>query len=146
VTLAWGAVATAQNAASEDTLKATHQVMFQAVNAGNVAMIAALVHPQALGFFRESQQIVQLSPSVTATTVVAALITDVSRFSSTPFDSATRVVGNVGIVALTAVQTPKPGTKDKENRYLRSSFVYVYSTDGWKLVSWHTSETPLKKK
>jgi SnoaL-like domain len=137
-------VAAAQPAGSEASLKAVHAVLMQAVTSGNVSAVSNLVNPAALGFFRESERLVQLGSDFGPAQVVPAVVADLGQFSSVPFVTAYRVIGDVGIVAMTSNQQPKKGV-DVKPRYLRSTYVYTLVQGDWRLVSWHTSDTPLKR-
>ena len=50
----------AQGRPDEASLKLVHETMVKSVTAGNLAVVQGLIHPQALGFFRDSQQAVRL--------------------------------------------------------------------------------------
>jgi hypothetical protein len=140
--LASPAVARGQ-AAPEESLKIVHSLLTQAVNSGNVDAVTNLVHPQAVGFFRDSARLVQLRSDYGPTQVLPAVIADLAKFSSTPIDTVFRVVGEVGIVSIQMNQDAKEFSG--RDRYLRSSYIYVRVKDAWRLVSWHTSDTPLKR-
>jgi hypothetical protein len=144
-----GAVASAagQTLSPEDSLKATHETLMQAVAAANVERVAALVHPRGLGFFRASQQVAELQGSSTnLASLVQGLLKDLGEFTASQVSLSTtiRVVGDTGIVTQTSIRDSIVDKK-KLVRHLRTTGVYVRSTDGWKLVSWHTSDTPLEK-
>ncbi|MDH4065063.1 MAG: nuclear transport factor 2 family protein [Acidobacteriota bacterium] len=132
-----------QDGANQESLKSVHGLLTQAVASGNVSMIGNLVHPQALGFFRDSQQLVQLRSGYGPADVVPAVVADLSQFSSVPYDSVFRVAGDVGIVCQTSNSQPKDSRV--KPRYLRSTYVYTLVQGNWKLLSWHTSDTPLGK-
>jgi hypothetical protein len=133
----------AQGMGSEESLKTVHGLLLQSVTSGNVTMVGNLVHPQAIGFFRDSQQLVQLRPGYGPGEVVPAVLADLNRFSSIPYDTVYRVTGDAGVVAMTSRSVSKEG--DLRDRFLRSTFVYVQAQGTWKLFSWHTSDTPLKR-
>jgi hypothetical protein len=46
-----------------------------------------MIHPQAVGFFRDSQQPVRLGPSLSPADILATLIADLGHFTSTPTDT-----------------------------------------------------------
>ena len=50
----------------------------------------------------------------------------------------------MGIVNMTAFQKRKPSEKGPD-RYVRGTYTYFYDGSNWKLVSWHGSDTPVKK-
>ena len=127
----------------EASLKATHDTLMQAVTAANADRVAPLIHPRALGFFRDSQQVTELKGASNLGPIVAALLRDLGEFTAAQANSTTLLVeGNTGIVT----QTSRRETvveKKPVSRYLRTTGVYLRSGDGWKLLSWHTSDTPL---
>ncbi len=134
-----------QTGSGEASLKAAHQLMVQAVNSGNVALLGNVVHPRALGFFRDGQMLVQLRSDYTTTDVVPAVVADLSRFSATPYDTVFRAIGDVGVVCMTAIMKANAWEKVPD-RYVRSTYVYANVDGAWKLLSWHTSDIPLAKK
>jgi len=137
-------------AADEDELKAVHKLMVEAAKTGNLQMLESAIHPQALGFMRESQFPIQLKPDYGVRDFLPPFLADLSRFLVTPYESIVRVVGGTGVVCVTntAVPTaPDPKTKKKgDPRFSRATYIYAKTEGRWKLVSWHTSETPLKSK
>jgi hypothetical protein len=44
----------AQGRPDEDSLKLVHETMIKSVTAGNLAVVQSLIHPQSVGFFRDS--------------------------------------------------------------------------------------------
>ena len=48
-------------AAAEDELKAVYRLMVEAAKTSNLELLASNIHPQALGFMRESQFAFQFS-------------------------------------------------------------------------------------
>ena len=138
-------VAAAQGAADEPSLKLTHETVIKSVTSANLTTLQAIVHPRAAGFFKDSQQLVQLGGTVTANDVLPTLISDLSRFVSIPTDTEYRVIGPAGIVNLTAVLRAKKGEKQGD-RFVRGTYIYLFENGAWKLVSWHGSDTPLVKK
>jgi hypothetical protein len=106
-------------------------------------MAEPLLHPSALGFFRESRVIVQLSPEYGAKEAIPAVLADLANFSISTYEIY-RVVGNTGLVCLTNTFQAKKGKK-VEDRYLRLTLVYIFTGGNWRLLSWHTSDTPLNK-
>lgn len=137
--------AAAQGSGDEPSLRLTHETVVTSVTSANLATLQAIVHPRAAGFFKESQQLVQLGGGVTANDVLPTLIADLGRFVSVPTDTEYRVIGPVGLVNLTAVLQAKKGEKQGD-RFVRGTYVYLYDGGGWKLVSWHGSDTPLQRK
>ena len=137
------------NATDEDQLKATHTVFLEGAKTGNLDLLAALIHPQALGFMRESQSVVQLKPTYGALELLPPLLADLSRFMLTPYEKVYRVIGDTGIVCSITRATPvanDPKTKKKgSERFNRATYFYTKVEGGWKLLSWHTSEVPLRK-
>jgi len=133
-----------QTLTPEASLKATHEMLMQAVTAANADRVAALVHPRALGFFRNSQQVAELKGRDSLGVLVETLLRDLGEFTADQQSHSTtmRIEGDTGIVT----QTSRRETvvqKKNVTRYLRTTAVYVRSADGWKLLSWHTSDTPL---
>jgi hypothetical protein len=141
VLLAGVSTAQAQGLSREESLKGTHTLLMQAVKSANVAMITSIVHPQAIGFFRESQRPVELKPGVAVGDVVPAILTDLSFFTLTQYETTIRQFGDMGLVVLTSYAD----SSKKADRFLRSTYVYVMAGDAWKLLSWHTSDTPVKR-
>ncbi len=140
-----GTAISAQTVSGEDALKATHALLMKSVSSGNVALIGSVVHPRALGFFRDSQTLVQLGPKVTVMDIAPNILLDLSQFtSSIATTTVFRVAGDVGLVALTSQADAK--SSEKKDLHQRSTFMYVNTPDGWKLVAWHTSDTPPLKK
>jgi ketosteroid isomerase-like protein len=135
-----------QTLSPEDSLKATHETLMQAVAAANVDRVAAIVHPKGLGFFRASQQVAELQGSANFASLVQGLLKDLGEFTASQVSLSTtiRVVGDTGIVTQTSIRDSIVNKK-KVERHLRTTGVYVRTTDGWKLMSWHTSDTPLEK-
>ncbi len=134
----------AQARPDEQSLKAAHEALFASVQAGNLTLLQAMIHPRGLGFFRDSVNTVQLGNNYGVAEVLPAVLTDVGRFVAVPTDTVYRAVGQVGVVLVTAhLQAPKGSNlPDRSSRG-----TYVYSVDGgnWRLLSWHASEMPLKK-
>lgn len=136
-------------AASEDELKITHKMLGEAAKTSNFDLLVPMIHPQALGFMRESQRVVQLGSGYGVREILPPLLVDLSRFLVTPYETIYRVIGETGIVCMTINAKPiavDPKTKKKgEERYSRATYVYTKTDSGWKLFAWHTSETPLRK-
>jgi len=133
-----------QTDSGEASLRAAHQLLLQAVTSGNVALVGNVVHPRAVGFFRDSQLLVQLRSGYGTSDVVPAVVADLSRFTSTPTDVVYRVVGDAGVVCVTANMEANAWEKEKD-RYVRATYVYARVNGNWKLLSWHTSDIPLAK-
>jgi len=134
----------AQVTASEATLRVTQETFVGAVKTGNLALLQGLIHPQALGFFWDSQMLVELRAGFGPADALPPVIADISRSVATTYATTYRVVGDTGIVCMTSNRVPKPGEKQVAG-YYRSTYVYIWSGQGWKLLSWHSSETPLKR-
>jgi hypothetical protein len=149
LTLLLAFASSSRAATPEEALKLTHETLVNVIKEGNFAPLQGFVHPAALGFFYGSQQLVQLSPEYTAVKAGAPIIADLSRFTSTESSAAYRVVGDTGIVAMTSVRVPNKEEKKEDPKlqtmYLRLTYIYVRQGDAWKLLSWHTSLTPLRK-
>jgi hypothetical protein len=143
VSLASTPMLSAQSGSGEASLKAAHQLLVQSVNSGNLALLGNVVHPRALGFFRDSQMLVQLGGSYTTTDVVPAVVADLSRFTTIPYDTVFRVSGDVGVVCMTAYM--QTSTVRVEDRYVRTTYVYARVDGNWRLLSWHSSDIPLAK-
>ena len=135
----------AQNLSLEDSLKATHETLMQAVGTASVERVSALIHPRALGFFRTSQRVVQLQPG-DLPVIVQGLLKDLGEVTTSqqPLDTSLRVVGETGIVTETTMRESVVSRR-KVVRYLRTTAVYLRTPEGWKLASWHTSDAPLEK-
>ncbi len=136
----------AQTGPTEGSLKVVHDTVINSVTKGNVPAVQLILHPQALGFFRESQFPAQVKSGFTTTDALSAVLTELTSFVAFPTtETVYRVVGNVGIVLMTATLEPHKGEK-KLPRYLRGTYVYVWNDGYWKLLSWHSSDTPLAQK
>jgi len=145
LTLGSASLLNARVESGETSLKTAHQVLIDAVKSGNLAILQAVIHPRALGFYRESQFAVQLRSDYSAGDALPAVLDDLSRFVTIPSDAIYRAVGDVGVVCLSATLTAKKGEKDP-TRYVRGTYVYINVAGNWKLLSWHSSDVPLKKK
>src|SRR5262245_24306689 len=103
VVLVTAVSAAGQTLSAEDSLKATHEILMQAVTAANADGVAALIHPQALGFFRMSQQVAELQGGSSLRTLVETLLRDLGEFTAQQsLATRVRVVGDTGIVTQTA--------------------------------------------
>jgi hypothetical protein len=134
----------AQGRPDEASLKLVHETMIKNVTAGNLAVVQGLIHPQAVGFFRDSQQAVRLGQGASPAEILPTLIADLGHFTSTPTDTGYRALGNVGIVYMTTFQARKSNERGPD-RFVRGTYVYLWEGGSWKLVSWHGSDTPLEK-
>ena len=132
-------------ASDEDDVKATHRIVGDAAKTGNFTLLGSMIHPQAIGFLRESQIPVQLGGDYGVKEFLPSFLANISRFTLTTYNTVFRVVGNTGIVCITNTAVPNDKSKDKQS-YNRGTFVYVKIQDQWKLFSWNISEIPLKKK
>lgn len=137
-------VTRAQGNPDESSLKLAHETLIKSVTSANLTVLQSMIHPRASGFFQASQQLVQLGAGVSAADILPTLIADLGHFVSIPTDTAYRVVGPVGVVNLTAFLQAKKNEKQPD-RYVRGTYVYSWDGGNWKLVSWHGSNTPLKK-
>jgi hypothetical protein len=131
--------------ADERSLQVTHETLVSGVKSGNVVMVQALIHPRALGFFRDSTRLVQLGGEYSAADAVPTLLADLGRFVATPTETVYRVVGTTGVVLMSTTFRAKKGEKEPD-RYVRATYVYLPDGANWKLMSWHTSDVPLVKK
>jgi hypothetical protein len=143
--VAWAAVAHAQGNPDEQALKAAHETLVGSVTTGNLTMAQAMIHPRGMGFFKDSQMLVQLSSQVGPANILPAVIADVGRFVSVPTDTTYGFFGQVGLVNMTATLRAKKGEKQPD-RFVRGTYVYIADGGNWKLVSWHGSDIPLQKK
>jgi hypothetical protein len=134
----------AQNVSPEDRLKQTHQIMLSAITTGNPAMLDAVLHRNGVGFFRDSQMIAQLGGSYGPKEAIPNVLADLSRFTVAPYDAVYRVAGSTGVVCMAMRFQPKKGEKGSP-MYIRSTWTYADVDGAWRLLSWHTSNVPLKK-
>jgi SnoaL-like protein len=143
--LATASVLSAQSA--EQAVRTTHETLVAAVKSGNLTMAQALIHPQAIGFYRASVRLVELSTKYNAAAALPDVLADLGQFVIVPYDSNYRVIGNTAVVSMaTSMQATAEAKQDRvKNRSIRSTFVYVMVDGNWKLLSWHTSDTPLVK-
>ena len=138
-------VARAQAAPDEASLKLAHETVIKAVTSANLTVLQAMIHPRASGFFRSSQQPVLLGSGVTAADILPTLMTDLGTFAAiTTTSTGYRAVGPIGVVTVTVFQKRKSSEKGPD-LYVRGTYVYGWDEGSWKLVSWHGSDTPVKK-
>lgn len=123
------------------SLEAAHALLVQAVDSGNIELVAKSVHPRALGFFRGSQFPVVLTPQHGIREVLPQLLTELSDLIATPYDSEFKVIGQSGIVCSRFVYQ-KGGKSRKETMHSRATYVYSRIDERWLLISWHTSDIP----
>jgi len=144
LTLASSMQPSAQTPSSEEAVKTTHAALLAAIKTGNLTMAQAFIHPEALGYFRGSVNLVQLNAAYGPPQAVADVLADLGQFDLTPYQTVYRVKGNVAVVAMYS----QLQEKDAKTKYLplRSTYIYVSSDGNWKLLSWHTSATPDKTK
>ena len=142
--LASGSAAVAQGAPGEGRLKVTHQTLLAAITSGNPAMIESAIHRNGLGFHRESQMIVQLGGGYGPKEAIPDVLADLGRFTMAAYDTVYRVAGSTGVVCMAMNFQPKKGEKGSP-RYIRSTWVYADVDGAWRLLSWHSSDIPLKK-
>jgi hypothetical protein len=133
----------AQSMPTEQNLKTAHDSFISAITSGNLAMAQAMIHPRAIGFFLESVKIVELRPDYGPAEALPAVIKDLSQFNQADFETSYRVLGSTGIICVSRSLEAKKWSKTKD-LYTRSTFVYVQTDGNWKLISWHTSNIPLK--
>jgi hypothetical protein len=145
ITIGSVALGNAQSGPSEQSLQTTHETMINNVKTANLVILQAMIHPRALGFFRESQSPAQIQSGYTAADALPTIITDVGKFIAIPTQTVYRVVGQVGIVCMTALMEAKKNEK-QSSRFLRGTYVYIWENGNWKLLSWHGSDTPPAKK
>jgi hypothetical protein len=134
----------AQGGSSEERLKVTHQTLVSAITSGNPAMLESVIHRNGIGFFRDSQMVVQLGGSYGAKEAIPDVLADLGRFTMAAYDTVYRVAGPTGVVCMAMNFQPKKGEKGPP-RYIRSTWVYADVDGAWRLVSWHSSDVPLKK-
>jgi len=139
------AVPRAQVRMDEASLKTAHEALIAGVKTANLTLLQAMIHPNGLGFFRESQRPAQLGSGSSAADVLPAVLADLGRFAAVPTQTIYRVVGQTGIVAMTSQLQAQKGSKEQD-RYSRGTYVYVVEGGNWKLLSWHGSDSPLVKK
>jgi hypothetical protein len=144
VVSASAAVLTAQGAPAEERLKVTHQTLVSAITSGNPAMLESLLLRNGVGFFRDSQRIVQLGGSYGPKEAIPDVLTDLGRFTMATYDTVYRVAGTAGVVCMAMNFQPKKGEKGPP-RYIRSTWMYAEVDGAWRLASWHSSDIPLKK-
>jgi len=134
----------AQSAPTEQSLKTTHDALAAALKSGNLTMAQGLIHPQALGFYRDSQMLVQLRAGYGPADALPSVLADLGRFDIIPYDTGYRVIGNTGVVCMSTNLQAKKWEK-AQDRFIRATYVYVNVNGNWKLLSWHGSDVPLKK-
>ena len=134
----------AQTTPSEDSLKLAHQTLVSAITSGNAAMLEPIINRNGVGFYRDSQMIVQLGGSYGVQEAIPAVLADLGRFTMATYDAVYRVAGTAGVVCMAANFQPKKGEKGQP-RYVRSTYVYAHLDGTWRLLSWHSSDIPLKK-
>jgi hypothetical protein len=134
----------AQGSLDEQSLKTAHETMVQNIEKANLVVLQAMIHPRALGFFRDSHSPAQIRREYTAADALPSVVADIAKFVAVPTDTVYRVVGQVGIVCMTTAMQAKKGEK-QSSRYLRGTYVYIAEGGNWKLLSWHGSDTPPMK-
>ncbi len=138
------AMPTAQSAPTEDSLKLTHRTLMSAITSGNPAMLEPVLHRNGTGFYRDSQMIVQFGSGYSAKDAIPSVLEDLGRFTSTAYETVYRMVGTTGVVCMATNFLPKKG-EAAQPRYVRSTWTYAFVDGAWRLLSWHTSDIPLKK-
>jgi hypothetical protein len=134
----------AQSPATEDGLKLAHQTLVAAITSGNPALVEPVLVRNGLGFFKDSQMIVQLDSVFSAQEAIPSVLSDLGRFTMSAYDAAYRVAGMTGVVCMATILKPNKGEQGPP-RYIRSTFVYTLLDGTWRLMSWHSSDIPLKK-
>jgi hypothetical protein len=130
---------------AEQSVKLTHETLLAAISTGNLTMAQALIHPRALGFFRNSANLAQLSPSYGPSQALPSVLADLGRFTATPAQTVYGVAGSTAVVAMSTVLQEKDPKSDKNTSVgLRSTYIYVLENGNWRLFSWHTSVSPLE--
>ncbi|HVH29660.1 MAG TPA: nuclear transport factor 2 family protein [Vicinamibacterales bacterium] len=132
---------------AQDAVKATHETLVAAVKSGNLTLVQSLIHPQAVGFYRASVRLVELSANYRAADAIPDVLADLGQFVIVPHETSYRVIGGTAVVSMaTSMQANAEAKKDRvKDRSTRSTYVYVAVDGNWKLLSWHTSDTPLVK-
>lgn len=143
-TLVLATQALAQPAATEGSLKLAHQTLVTALASGNPAMVEPILWRDGIGFFRDSQLIVQLQGPYGPKEAIPAVLADLGRFTSASYETVYRVAGTTGVVCSAVNLQPKKGEKAPP-RYVRGTWTYAFVDNGWRLLSWHSSDIPLKK-
>jgi hypothetical protein len=133
-----------QGAPTQASLELAHQTLTSALTSGSPALLEPMLHPRGLGFFRNSENIAQLGGDLSSGTAIPAVLADLSRFAAADYDTVYRVVGTTGVVCMATSLRPKKGEKGQP-RYIRSTWMYVHVDGTWRLLSWHSSDVPLKK-
>jgi hypothetical protein len=134
----------AQSGLDEQSLKTAHETMIQNIEKANLVVLQAMIHPRALGFFRESHSPAQIRREYSAADALPSVVADIAKFVAVPTDTVYRVVGQVGIVCMTTAMQSKKGEK-QSSRFLRGTYVYIAEGGNWRLLSWHGSDTPAMK-
>jgi hypothetical protein len=110
------------------------------VKSGNLTLLEGLIHRSALGFFQESQMLVQLRTGFGPREALGPVVADISSFVTTPYQTEYRVVGDTGVACISAAVKDIKGVTN----YLSVTYVYVWADGNWRLLSWHSSRVPLK--
>lgn len=88
--------------------------------------------------------LVELGPGYSAVDALPSVLADIGRFIVTPYATSYRVIGNTGIVCMSSGQQAKKWEKTSDC-FTRTMLVYVNESSNWKLLSWYSSDIPLKK-
>jgi len=139
------AVPGGQGDATEQALKLAHQTLMSAITSGNPAIVMPILHQNGLGFFRDSQNIARLGGGLAAKEAIPTVLADLGRFTASEYEAVYRVAGTTGVVCMATGLNPKKGEFGGQPRYIRSTWVYAHLDGTWRLLSWHTSDIPLKK-
>lgn len=134
----------AQSGSPEASLKLAHKTLVAAINSGNPSMLEPALYRNGVGFFKDSQMIVQLGGGYGASEAIPAVLEDLGRFSMEAYEEVYRVVESTGVVCMATTLEPKKGAKGQP-RFIRSTWIYANLNGTWRLVAWHSSDIPLKK-
>jgi hypothetical protein len=131
-------------AGADDTasLRMAHGELLVAFESGNLDTLELMISESGFGFFRAGQQLAKLQSRSDVRRIFEPLWTDAAAFARTPTDSFFQVVGDTGIVCMTA--SARLIKNKSTTQFSRLTYVYARQNERWKLISWHVSDTPLK--
>ena len=121
-----------------ESLKAVHASLTDAVRIGDLEAIARMVHPNSIGFFRQSQFPVRLDIRHTVRDVMPSLLASLSELISASPETEYKVYNTTGVVCEKWVVQERIGRSDR-NVTRRSTYTYSKLGQRWYLVSWHDS-------
>lgn len=133
----------AQMISAEESLKIVHSAMATAVDSGNLDAVSAVVHPEAIGFFRDAELPVFLGPEVGIRDLLSKLLAELQGLSSVSYDTEYRVFGDTGVICDRFLMQ-KGGRATKSSRPTRATYIYSRSNGTWLLTAWHNSAVPLR--